>query len=425
MTRCKCCAATLARMKQGSQLAFLCRRRDYVADDRVTIMTWIRAPNKAINIVERRNSRISAADMLVAIAGASMRNLGVTPGAAMRRVSQSGVVPFSQAPASSSLATPSASSTHAASSPAPAPTLSAAPAAVPAATVPPTAAKSGTGSSAASSGTLSSSGSSGSEASGTTASVGSGSSGASGSGSAIGGTTMSGDDVVASMLRPGCAYARSLLTPVPIDQVAPDPAAAAPSDGCPFLKPALSNAASGAAAGMGKRQKSASFENTDESNAEGGGGRRRSVSSRVAPLDVDVRGPSASGSNAGSNGGGSNGGSDDDGSDNVSSGAESDEDRDADGRKKTSVASSSHSKSAGGLFHKAMQEDAKKMEGGLLLLCRVLVLVSVSIVVITSVIFTMDASTVAYSVTVDNIQRRQGDQPVLMTVRAVCVVVCC
>ena len=88
-----------------------------------------------------------------------------------------------------------------------------------------------------------------------------------------------------------------------------------------------------------------------------------------------------------------------------------------DGKKKSSVSSSSQSKSSLVMLHRAIEEDAKRTEGSLLLLHRVLMVVSLSVIIITAVVFNLDQQTVNYSVTADAIQTRQGDQPVLMTVR--------
>ena len=86
--------------------------------------------------------------------------------------------------------------------------------------------------------------------------------------------------------------------------------------------------------------------------------------------------------------------------------------------KKHSVASSSASKGATVMFHKAVEMDSKSTESSLTLLRQILMLVSLSVVIITIVIYSLDQQTTNSSITSESIQQSEGDEAALLTVRA-------
>ena len=81
-----------------------------------------------------------------------------------------------------------------------------------------------------------------------------------------------------------------------------------------------------------------------------------------------------------------------------------------------SAVSSSQTKSSSAVFHKAVEADAHRTESSLVLLRRLLLVLSLSIIAITGVIYLLDSNTLSYSVVAESIQRSEGDTAALVTV---------
>ena len=84
--------------------------------------------------------------------------------------------------------------------------------------------------------------------------------------------------------------------------------------------------------------------------------------------------------------------------------------------RRTSVASSSHSKSSTVMFHRAIQVDAQSMEGSLVFLKRVLLIVSLTVIVVVAVTITSEQS-IATALSLEKALHNEGDRAQKHTVR--------